>query len=67
MENVDFQDTTTYHWGKFDSNSSDTDFEDAQGPFAFGLATKLNKEKKQVSVQIIMQRLPQKIIIFFSV
>ena len=49
LENVEFQDTTTYHWGKFDANATNTNgFEDAQGPFAFGLATKLNKEKDQV-------------------
>ena len=49
LENVEFQDTTTYHWGKFDVNATDNNgFEDAQGPFAFGLATKLNKEKNQV-------------------
>ena len=49
LENVEFKDTTTYHWGKFDVNATDNNgFEDAQGPFAFGLATKLNKEKNQV-------------------
>ena len=53
MENVEFKDTTTYHWANFDANATDgkdSGFEVVQGPFSFGLATKLNKEKKQVMV-----------------
>ena len=53
LENVEFRDTTTYHWANFDVNATDgkeTGFEVVQGPFSFGLATKLDKSKKQVSI-----------------
>ena len=70
LENVEFQDTTTYHWGKFDVNATDNNgFEDAQGPFAFGLATKLNKEKNQVlshCLEIMKKGLIFHVTIFFS-
>ena len=53
LENVEFKDTTTYHWANFDvnaTNGTETGFEVVQGPFSFGLATKLDKTKKQVCI-----------------
>jgi hypothetical protein len=59
---VDFPSTTDYHWAKFDANSTNGNvaamsttgstsggYEVVQGPFQFGLATKLVKTKDQVS------------------
>ena len=51
---VEFPVTSDYHWEKFDVNVTDdgklNGFDTVQGPFQFGLANKLTKEKLQASL-----------------
>ena len=49
---VRFSETTTYHWTNFDVNASETTLktglEVEQGPFGFGNAVALDRNKQQV-------------------
>ena len=55
LGSVDFAVTTDYHWERFDVDATDktNGFEVVQGPFQFGKANKLEKEKQQVSTMYI--------------
>ena len=51
---MEFAATTHYHWSNFDGNATQKgEHEIVQGPFQFGLANKLDKTNKEVSVKII--------------
>ena len=51
---MEFVATTHYHWSNFDGNATQKGkHEIVQGPFQFGLADKLDKTNKEVSVKII--------------
>ena len=51
---MEFEATTHYHWSNFDSNATQKGkHEIVQGPFQFGLANKLDKTNKEVSVKLI--------------
>jgi hypothetical protein len=50
---VEFAATTHYHWSNFDGNATQKgEHEIVQGPFQFGLADKLDKTNKEVSVKL---------------
>ena len=50
---MEFAATTHYHWSNFDGNATQKGkHEIVQGPFQFGLADKLDKTNKEVSVKL---------------